>query len=69
MASMDYDDLMRVYKTPGNAADKLGVTRACISYWRWHGIPMGRQALIQLITRGRLRAADQATVPQIRERA
>lgn len=64
MQAMDYDDVIRHFKTPGEAADALGLTRAAISYWRTHGIPVGRQALIQLQTKGRLRADDEATVPK-----
>lgn len=63
-SGVDYDDLIRHYKTPGEASRKLKVTRSIISYWKKHGIPVGRQALIHIMTRGRLRADNPDTVPK-----
>lgn len=60
-----YDELIAFYGTAANAAGKIGVSRPLLSMWKKRGeIPLGRQALIQIQTRGRLRADDQATVPQ-----
>jgi hypothetical protein len=53
---MNVDDLVMKFGSESEAARKLGLTRAAISVWRKRGIPVQRQALIQLMTRGRLRA-------------
>ncbi len=61
---MDYHDVIKFYGSPPIAARKLGISRQLLHYWREKGIPIGRQALIQIQTRGRLRAEDQTTVPK-----
>lgn len=53
---MTYADLEREYGSPTNIAKALGVSSQLVTYWRRKGIPKPRQALIQLKTRGRLRA-------------
>jgi transposase len=53
---MNVDDLVAHYKSQSRAAQKLGLSRATVSIWRRRGIPLGQQALIQIATRGRLRA-------------
>lgn len=53
---MNYSDLIKFFGSVANAADALEVTPPCIYYWRDHGIPAGRQALIQIQTRGKLKA-------------
>jgi DNA-binding transcriptional regulator YdaS (Cro superfamily) len=62
---MDVNDVVQFFGTASEAARRLGVTRAAVSIWQRRGIPPGRQALIQLQTRGKLRAEDQRLVPKI----
>ncbi len=65
MRCMTYAELIEHYGTASEAARKLGVSRPLLSMWKKRGeIPVGRQALIQIQTRGRLRADNPATVPE-----
>ena len=62
---MTYADLREHYGTAAMAARKLGISRPLLSMWKKRGeIPVGRQALIQIQTRGRLRADRPETVPE-----
>jgi hypothetical protein len=54
---MTYTDIVRYYGTASEASRKLGLTRAAVSVWRRRGVPYGRQAQIQLATRGKLKAS------------
>jgi len=64
---MTPEDIIAHFGTASVAARKLGVTHAAISIWKRTGyIPIGRQALIQLQTSGRLRADRPETVPTIK---
>ena len=63
---MTHDDLIQYYGNATKAAAALGVSSPAVSVWRTRGIPIGRQALIQLQTRGRLRADRPETVPTIK---
>ena len=66
---MTYDDLIDLYGNAATAARWLGVSRSCVSVWKKRGtIPVGRQALIQLQTKGRLRADRPETVPNVEYR-
>lgn len=62
---MSVDDLRAFYRMPTDEtlAKRLRVSKSTVSFWRAHGIPLPRQALIQLHTRGKLRA-DVALSPQ-----
>jgi DNA-binding transcriptional regulator YdaS (Cro superfamily) len=57
---MNVNDLVEFYGSQTKAADKLGVGKAVVSIWKVRGIPPGRQAMIQIQTRGRLRADSPA---------
>lgn len=59
---MTYEDIIKHFKTNSAAADALNVTRSCLSVWKYRGIPLGRQALIQIQTRGRLKAEPEFRV-------
>lgn len=61
---MTHADLIQYYGNATKAAAALGVSSPAVSVWRTRGIPIGRQALIQIQTRGRLRADRPETVPQ-----
>lgn len=62
---MNAQDIITHFGTASMASKKLGVTRAAISIWKRRGIPLGRQALIQLQTRGRLKADRPGMVPEV----
>lgn len=64
MRLVTYQQLIAYFKTREIAADECGVSRQLLYHWEKHGIPPGRQALIQIQTRGRLRADNQRTVPK-----
>ncbi len=55
---MSVDDLRAFYRMPTDEmlAQRLRVSKSTISFWRAHGIPLPRQALIQILTKGKLRA-------------
>jgi hypothetical protein len=53
---MTYKDVIAFYGNANRAAAALKVTRAAVSWWKYNGIPIGRQAMIQIKTRGRLKA-------------
>ncbi len=61
---MEYRHLIEHYGSAPEAARKLGVSRQLLFYWKEKGIPLGRQALIQIQSRGRLRADEPETVPK-----
>ncbi len=62
---MTYQQILDYYGTPAEAADKLGVSRPTLSAWKRRGfIPIGRQALIHMQTRGRLKCDRPELVPQ-----
>ena len=63
---MTYDDIIIHFGTPKRAAEKLGVTRPCLSQWKDRGINLGRQQFIQLLTRGKLRANPRHVKPATR---
>jgi len=55
---MTFDDLVSRYGDSDTAiAGKLGVSRQLVAHWRRAGISEARQAWIQQVTRGRMRAA------------
>jgi DNA-binding transcriptional regulator YdaS (Cro superfamily) len=55
---MTPQDVMTHYGTAGRAAEKLGVSVETVYQWSKRGyVPAGRQALIQIATRGRLRVS------------
>jgi len=56
MRPMTYADLQRKYGTDANIAKGVGVSRQLVGYWKRRGIPYSRQCVIQLATKGRLRA-------------
>jgi transposase-like protein len=64
MRPMNYRELIEFYRTVPRAAKELGVSRQLLYYWQKNGIPAGRQALIHIKTRGRLRADQPETVPR-----
>ena len=53
---MTYQDLQRKYGTDSNIARSVGVSRQLVGYWKRNSIPYSRQCMIQLVTKGRLRA-------------
>jgi hypothetical protein len=53
-----YQDLQTKYGTDANIAKAIGVSRQLVGYWKRKGIPYGRQCMIQLATKGRLRAGN-----------
>lgn len=55
---MNVDDLCTHFgaKNDSDLAVKLGVVRSSVSQWRSGGIPLPRQAQIQIITKGKLKA-------------
>ena len=55
---MTFADLQRKYGNDSNIAKGLGVSRQLVFHWKKKGIPYGRQCMIQLATKGRLRAED-----------
>jgi len=62
---MTYDEIIAFYGTARRAASKLGVTPPALAMWKRRGcIPDGRQALIHIQTRGRLKADKPEMVPQ-----
>lgn len=56
IAAMNTNDLIKYYKSRANAQLLLGVSKSLFSRWKKGGIPAGRQAAIQIVTRGKLRA-------------
>jgi len=61
---MNVNDLVVHFGSQTKAAAKLGVKKAVVSIWKTRGIPPGRQAMIQIQTRGRLRADRPEVAPQ-----
>jgi DNA-binding transcriptional regulator YdaS (Cro superfamily) len=55
---MIHEDLQRKYGNDSNIARALGVSRQLVFHWKRKGIPYGRQCMIQLATKGRLRADE-----------
>ena len=55
---MTFADLQRKYGTDSDIARGIGVSRQLVYVWKKKGIPYGRQCMIQLQTRGRLRATN-----------
>lgn len=53
---MTYTDLIDKYGTASNAGARLGFSKQALSDWKKKGIPFNSQYLIQLKTRGRLKA-------------
>lgn len=57
LRSMTFNDLRRTYGSDANIAHALGVSRQLVGQWKGKGtLPYPRQCMIQLTTRGRLRA-------------
>ena len=55
---MTYQDLQTKYGSDANIAKAIGVSRQLVGYWKRRGIPFQRQCMIQLATKGRLRAGN-----------
>ena len=55
---MTFADLQRKYGTDSNIARAFDVSRQLVFHWKKKGIPYGRQCMIQLATKGRLRAEE-----------
>ena len=55
---MTYQDLQTKYGSDANIAKAIGVSRQLVGYWKRRGIPFPRQCMIQLATKGRLRAGN-----------
>lgn len=55
---MTVDDIRAHFgaKNDSDLALKLGVVRSAISQWRSGGVPLPRQARIQIMTKGKLKA-------------
>ena len=54
---MTFDDLVQKYgDSDASIAKALGTSRQLVKHWRVKGIAPQRQAWIQMITKGRLRA-------------
>jgi DNA-binding transcriptional regulator YdaS (Cro superfamily) len=64
---MNVHDLVVHFGSQTKAAAKLGVKKAVVSIWKTRGIPAGRQAMIQIQTRGRLRADPPALAEKTQE--
>lgn len=63
-STMTPQDLIDHFGTATAASRKLGVSAPLLSMWKKRGfIPLGRQALIQIQTRGRLRCDRPELVP------
>jgi DNA-binding transcriptional regulator Cro len=63
MLDMTYDDLIEHFGSAPVAAKRLGVSRQLLYYWKANGIPIGRQALIQITSRNRLICDKPEIVP------
>ena len=63
---MNVDDLRQHFKcdTDLNLSEVLGMTAGNISHWRNNGIPPTRQAMIQVQTKGKLKADLSKPIPQ-----
>jgi len=57
-APMTYQDLAKQYGSDSNIARQFGVTRQLVGHWKRKGISYSRQCVIQIQTRGRLRAGN-----------
>ena len=56
-AAMKYGDLIKLYKSPVNAASALGVSRQVLHNWKIRrAIPAMRQYQIESLSRGKLKA-------------
>lgn len=53
---MDYEALVEHYGTCSKAARALGLNRQTVNKWRDSGIPFEKQFIIQIKTKGRLKA-------------
>ncbi len=53
---MQYHQFIKHFGTATAAARILGISVQAISKWKRHGIPLGRQYEIQVLTGGTLRA-------------
>ena len=55
---MTFADLREKYGSDSEIARRVGVSRQLVHHWKKKGIPYGRQCMIQLATKGRLRAGN-----------
>lgn len=53
---MTYDDLVDTYGGLSKAARALGLAKQTVHRWRDSGIPFEKQFIIQMKTKGRLKA-------------
>lgn len=53
---MTYDDLVETYGSMSKAARALGIAKQTVHKWKTAGIPFERQFVIQMKTKGRLKA-------------
>lgn len=61
---MNVSDLVRLYGSQANAARKLGLPYITVRGWQHRGsIPLRSQALLQLLSRGKLRMDPRAKEP------
>jgi hypothetical protein len=56
LCAMNYDDVIKFWKTQQGAADAIGVSQASVCRWRRGGIPLDKQFIIEVITGGKLKA-------------
>ena len=63
--AVTYKQIIRFFGSRAAAAERLEVSRQLLYHWEKHGIPRGRQALIQLQTDGALRAERSISVPKV----
>ncbi len=62
--TVTFNDLIQRYGDHDQAiADKLGVSRQLVAHWRKAGISEARQAWIQQVTRGRIKAVLRQVAP------
>jgi len=57
---MDYDDLIRHYLRPSDAAKALGVDRRMVDVWKKRRIPTAHQLRAEFLTNGAIQADEQA---------
>jgi DNA-binding transcriptional regulator YdaS (Cro superfamily) len=55
---MTFNQIVKHFGTAAEAARKLGISRAAVSFWKTHGIPHSKQLHIELVTDGKLKAAN-----------
>ena len=57
---MTFTDLRRKYGSDSDIARRFGVSRQLVGHWRRNGLSHARQCAIQVATRGKLRAEQEA---------